>query len=165
MAAPALSTSRRALLGAAAALPIAALSRAVRAEPVEAHPSLAATGEWNTRLAHYRRLAERAKVAAETGWFRTANDLYYRACAYPTAGRESAFARLDRAEDLYWRRCTAPMQEAAVALVLTPVPHLEALRTKLGVIRAHHLNEEGSLARNCIEVLAEDAERLDGGAA
>jgi hypothetical protein len=111
---------------------------------------------WNTRLARYHRLTARAKVGAETGWFRAANDAYNRACADPAADRNAAFARVNRAEDLYWRRCTAPLQEAAVTLVLTPAPDLEALRHKLAAIRAHQLHEEGSMDRDCIEVLEKD---------
>ncbi|MEA3036646.1 MAG: hypothetical protein QOH04_2418 [Sphingomonadales bacterium] len=169
MAAPALSTTRRTLLGAAAGLlPAIALGEGgsrpslVRPEPVEGpvYPSSADRTLWNNRLARYRRLAARAKAAAETGWFRAANDRYYRACADPTADRKTAFARVNRAEDQFWRRCTAPLQQAAVALVLTPAPDLEALRVKLAVIRAHQLHEEGSMSRDCFEVLERDVDRL-----
>lgn len=167
MADQALSTTRRALLGAAAALPIAALSRSIRAEPVATKsteglllPSLAAQAEWTTRLTRYRHLAARAKAAAETGWFRAANDAHSRTCANANSDRKVAFARLSRAEDLYWRRCTEPMQEAAVVLVLTPAPGLEALRDKLAAIRRHRLHEDGSMERDCIEVLEEDVERM-----
>jgi hypothetical protein len=165
MAAPALSTSRRTLLGAAAALlplPVIA-SAAKQSRPdsdaaLDCRASLAMT--WSTRLARYRHLAARAKAAAETGWFRAANDRYYRACEIPGTDRKAEFARVSRAEDLYWRRCTAPMQEAAIALVLTPPPDLEALREKLAVIRAHQLHKEGSMSRDCIEVLEEDVGQL-----
>jgi hypothetical protein len=34
------------------------------------------------------------------------------------------------------------------------------LRHKLAAIRAHQLHEEGSMSRDCIEVLLEDARRL-----
>jgi hypothetical protein len=149
MADRALSTSRRALLGAAASLPVLAIA-----------PSTAAgvgdRAEWDRRLARYRSLAARAKAAAETGWFRAANDRYYRECVDPAADRKVAFARVDRAEDLYWRRCTNPMQKAAVALVVTPVPDLEALRAKIAVIRAHQLHELDSMTRDCFKVLEED---------
>src|SRR4051812_39105752 len=78
------TTTRRRILGAAAALPVLALANPVRAEPVEARPLLSDPpdrAEWNERLARYRRLTARAKAAAETGWFRAANDRYTRACA------------------------------------------------------------------------------------
>src|SRR5687767_12798863 len=79
MAAEPLSTTRRALLGAAVSLPVSALSQtpvpqAVRAEPVEART-------FYRRLARYRRLAQRTREAAETGFFRRANDCYDRARA------------------------------------------------------------------------------------
>ena len=160
MADRALSTSRRALLGAAATLPVLALA-----------PASAARGQlpatvpidrslWDERLARYQALAARAKAAAETGWFRAANDRYYRECADPAADREASFARLDRAEDLYWRRCTEPLQEAAVALVLIPPPDLDALRIKFDVVCSHHLWELGSLTAECFEVLDQDARML-----
>jgi hypothetical protein len=131
---------------------------------------------WNRRLAHYRRLAARAKEAAERGWFREANDRYYRACAEIAArfgGKEAAaqspearhlrcaaFQRVDQAEDAYWHRCTDPMQKAAVALVLTPAPALPALRVKLAVMRAHELDEPDALPRHALDVLDEDIGRL-----
>jgi hypothetical protein len=162
------SIPRRALLGAAAALPIAALappalSAARRSAPrlsaaLDCRASLAMT--WEARLARYRRLAERAKAAVETGWFRAANDLYNRQCADPAADRKAAFARIDRAEDLYWLRCTAPMQQAALALASTPVPDLPALRQKMAVMRTHELDELGCMTRSCLEVLEEDVGRL-----
>jgi hypothetical protein len=115
---------------------------------------------WDHRLARYRRLAEAAKAAAETGWFRAANDRYNRESADPSTDRKTAFARIDRAEDLYWRRCTDPMQQAAATLALTPAPDLEALRTKLALIRTHDLQELDCMTRNCFEVLEEDVGRL-----
>lgn len=63
---------------------------------------------------------------------------------------------MSRAEDLYWRRCTDPMQQSAATLALTPAPDLEALRTKLAVIRIHELQELDCMTRNCFEVLEED---------
>lgn len=162
MANRALSTSRRTLLGAAAALPILALPTPVRPERSRGASLAPNEAQWNERLARYRRLEARAKAAAETGWFR-ANDAYNRACATPGADHKAAFARVDRAEKLYWHRCTAPLQEAAEALVLTPAPDLEALHAKLAVIRAHQLHEEGSMERHCIEVLEDDVGRLQTG--
>jgi hypothetical protein len=162
MADRALSTSRRALLGAAAAIPFLPLSASVQAEPVETppFPSPAVQAEWNERLARYQALAARAKAAAETGWFRAANDRYYRESADPTADQEAAFTRLDRAEDLYWRRCTEPMEEAAVALVVAPAPSFAALRTKLAVIRVHQFEDSDRDTGTGLDVLEEDVERL-----
>jgi len=84
------SISRRRILGAAAAVPLAALPviasearQSGEADGAEAGcfvaPLLAMT--WKARLAAYRRLAARAKEGAEVGWFRKANDRYYRRCA------------------------------------------------------------------------------------
>lgn len=153
------SISRRRVLGAAAAIPLLPFAP-VRAEPVEA-PAYPPDRElWDRNLARYHRLAARAKKAEETGWFRAANERFYRERADPGTDRKAAFARMTRAENLYWRRCTAPMQEAAIALVLTPPPDLEALREKLTVIRAYQLYELGSMEQDCLEVMKRDVERL-----
>lgn len=152
MADRALSTSRRALLGAAAALPLLAVGDGTGNSSID-------STLWNDRLARYTRLFARAQAAADTGWFRAANDRYERESG-EGARRKAAFARVRRAEELYWRRCTVPMQQAAVALVLTPVPDLVALRQKLVVVRTQQLHEEGSMDRDCLEVLEGDVARL-----
>lgn len=152
------SISRRRVLGAAAAIPLLSLTP-VQAEPVEALP-LADREAWDRNLTRYRDFAARAKKAEETGWFRAANERFYREMADPATDRKAAFARMTRAENLYWHRCTAPMQQAAVALVLTPPPDLKALRDKLIAVRTHQLYEERSMSRNCLQVLEEDVGRL-----
>jgi hypothetical protein len=153
-------TTRRRVLGAAAALPSLALSFPVRAKPVEAPPLPADRILWNERLARYRRLAARAQVAAETGWFRAANDRFYRESLERAEDRETAFDRLDRAENLFWRRCIAPLHQAAVALMLTLAPDLDALRTKLAIIRAHQLYEPDDMERDTLVVIDEDLRKL-----
>lgn len=105
------SISQRRVLGAAAAIPFLPLAP-VRAEPVEASSCHRDREPWDRNLGRYRALAAGAKRAAETGWFRAANDLYYRKCEDPEADHDAAFDRLDRAEDLYWRRCTEPLHES-----------------------------------------------------
>ncbi|HEX8124465.1 MAG TPA: hypothetical protein VF548_02680 [Allosphingosinicella sp.] len=130
--------------------------RADRRSPPAYRPDRAL---WNRNLARYNRLAAQAKKAEETGWFRAANERFYREMADPGADRKAAFARMTRAESLYWYRCTAPMQEAAVALVLTPAPDLEGVRDKLTTIRTHQLYEPRSMDRDCLEVLEEDLTR------
>ncbi len=168
------SISRRRILGAAAALPLAALP----GEPLgpESGPD---ASPWTARLNAYRRLAARARAAAETGWFRGANDLYYRLCAEiadrfggeeAAAGSkeanrlyDQAFERLDCAEDLYWRRCTEPLEKAAIGLALTPAPDIPALRTKLAVLRAHVLDEHDRLPRPALELVDEDLRRMMDG--
>lgn len=159
MADRALSTTRRSLLGAAASIPFLPLTP-VRAEPVEAHPFTPDRVLWDRNLARYQRLAAQATKAEQTGWFKAANDRFYREMADPNTDRKSAMARMTRAENLFWHRCTAPMQKAAVALVLTPAPGLEALRDKLTVIRAHQLYEPTSMERDCLEVLNRDVVQL-----
>lgn len=166
------SISRRRILGAAASVPLAALAGrlAETPEPV-ADPAL-----WRRRLAAYRRAAARAKAAAETGWFRAANDLYARECAGIDArfgGREAAgasaegrrlraaaFARVDAAEEAYWERCTAPMQRAAIALAVAAAPDLAGVRAKIAVIRAHALEEIDATPRHPLDLVDDDLARL-----
>lgn len=169
------SISRPRILGAAAALPLAALP----GDPPGPAPAPGpAAALWSARLNAYQRLAVRARAAAETGWFRAANDLYYRQCAEIAdrfGGQEAAarseeacrlydhaFERLDRAEQLYWRRCTAPAEKAAIALALTPAPDIAALRAKLTVLRAHALDEDGALPRPALKLVDEDLRRMTG---
>lgn len=163
------SISRRRILGAAACVPVAGLAGAFSEEV----PAVADAESWRLLLAGYRRLAARAEQAAERGWFRRANDLYERQCAeiaerFGAASdegrrfRAAAFARVDRAEEVYWRRCTAPMQQAAVALALAPAPDLAALRAKIGVMRAHALEELAGMTRHPLDVVDEDLGRLMG---
>jgi hypothetical protein len=160
MADRALSTSRRALLGAAAALPFLPLNPAgAQAPEAPLGPPSPAEAEWNARLARYNHLTARARAAAETGWFRAANDRYYREAADPTVDHEAAFARLDRAEDLYWRRCVQPLDRTAAALVLTPAPTLQGLQAKIGIIRAFHAQELDQVLQGCLKVLEEDLAR------
>jgi hypothetical protein len=155
MADRALSTSRRALLGAAAVIPLLPLA-SVRAEPVEVPRLPPSRQAWDRNLTRYRNLAARSKKAEETGWFRAANERWYRESDDPGTDRKAAFARMTRAENLFWHRCSAPMQEAAVALVVTPAPDLCALRRKLAVIRAHQLHQEGSMEGYWVDLLEED---------
>jgi hypothetical protein len=116
---------------------------------------------WDSRLTRYRRLAESAKAAAETGWFRAANDRYNREFAAADEGqRKAAFTRVTKAENLYYDRHTAPLMRAATLLAATPAPDLAALLAKICVMQAHELQEEGALPKPALELLAEDAGRL-----
>ena len=183
------SISRRRVLGVAAALPIAALTSPVIARSgatkqsslgfdpdLDCFATLAMT--WKQRLARYRRIAATATEAAETGWFHEANARYDRELeaidarfgargtgeqpAEAKTIRAAAFRRVAAAEDAYWERCTAPMQEAAVALALTPAPDVAAVREKIGAMRAVQLHELDRMKRDCFEVLEEDLGRLGG---
>ena len=178
MAEEPLSTTRRALLGSAVALPIAALSTTARPEPVEglSFTPVRLCARWDRRLARYRRLAARTREAAETGWFRAANDRYSRERADLEAGfgsweaaaatpegrklRREIFAPVAAAEEAFYESCTRPMQQAAARLALTPAPDLPALLAKVRVMREQELDELEILGRSVLEVLAEDAERL-----
>ncbi|HEX8364559.1 MAG TPA: hypothetical protein VF603_04655 [Allosphingosinicella sp.] len=186
MAAEPFTTTRRTLLGAAAALPAIGLceggSRPVIAsaalKPVLSEvegQSSRAQAVWNRRLAAYRRLAARTKEAAETGFYRQALDRYDREVAAikrrfggrtdPEARRliRVAFERVDAVEEAYYDRCTAPMQRAAVRLALTPAPDLEALLAKIRVMHEQELAELGSMPRPVLEMLADDVVQLSSG--
>jgi len=183
MAAQEHSSTRRRVLGAAAALPVLALvglpSPAVIASRAAARQSSPDHEIWNRRLARYRRLHARWKAEAESGTFRAANDRYNREHAELSArfgswaaalesdeGRplcEAAFEHLDAVENAYYDRFTAPAHRAAVLLALTPAPDLEALSTKIRVMAEHKLDEADSLERPALEVLAEDVRLLASG--
>lgn len=51
------------------------------------------------------------------------------------------------------------MQEAAVALVLTPALSLEAILDKLTIIQAHQLHER-IMERDCVDLLEKDVGAL-----
>jgi hypothetical protein len=164
------SITRRRVLGAAAALSIAAL---IPASALTAQPGRSL---WNRRLARYHRLAAQAETVATSGWFRAANDRHERDLAtakvrfgsYDEAqdcpeGRavcKAIWRQIDDAEDAYWDRCTVPMQKAAVALALTPIPDLEAVRAKIAVMLAQELETLDRMPRHPLEVLLQDLERL-----
>jgi len=162
MADRALSTSRRALLGAAASLPFLGFKPATRTLPAGDE------GLFARRLARYRTLAHAAKEAAETGWFRAANDRRNREMAAiaaigdaaPKGACRTAFRRIDKAEKSYWSHCTQPMQRSATVLALTPVPDLPSLLAKIGVIREQELDELEIAGRPVLTLLAEDVRRL-----
>jgi hypothetical protein len=177
MAAEPLSIPRRALLGAAASLPVVALAPPpviARSEATRQSTRVART--FARRLARYRRFAARARHAAETGFLRAANLRYGReraevearfgsweAAAATPEGRKlrrSAFRRVSRAEDAFYRGCAAPLHRAAILLAQTPAPDPRALLEKIALIQAHKLHEEGIMPRCALDVLAEDVGRL-----
>jgi hypothetical protein len=187
------STTRRRVLGGAAALPVAAfLPAAALPAPALPAPALPAPAEpspdraaWERRLGEYLRIAREAEEAAESGWFAAANARYraeyeavaarfgsWEAAAASPEGRRlrrAAFARVCEAEELYWDRCTEPMQKAAVALALTPAPDVAAVRDKARAMRLLQLHELDCMTRDCFEVIEEDlgwlaaVARLQGG--
>jgi hypothetical protein len=171
MAAEPLSTTRRALLGAAASLPVlsALALREGGSPPLDG-------AAFARRVARYRRLAARARHAAETGFLRAANLRYGReraevearfgsweAAAATPEGRKlrrAAFGRVSRAEDAFYKGCAAPLHRAAILLALTAASSPRALIEKIAVIQAHKLHEDGIMPRCALDVLAEDVERL-----
>ena len=85
MAAEPHSSTRRRVLGAAAALPVLALAglpvpvtSSVIARSATTRQSSETREKWTRRLARYQRLHARWKFEAAQGAFRAANDLYYR---------------------------------------------------------------------------------------
>jgi len=185
MAAQKHSSTRRRVLGAAAALPVLALAglpaplQGTVPERGLSPSSAAAEARWNRRLAHYRRLHAHWKAEAESGAFRAANDCYQQVYTQLSArfgswekARRSrigkplcaaAFASIDAAEDAYYDRCTAPMHQAATRLALTPAPDLQALRAKIEIMHRHQLETDDDLPRHPFELLGEDVGRLAAG--
>jgi hypothetical protein len=182
MAAQPISTTRRALLGAAAALPLAALAGPTAApiiatpRPIRGKQSGLDGDTWTRRLAHYRRLHACAKAEAETGEFRAANDRYNRIYeeltarfgSWPKACRSkigkplcaAAYARVAAAEDAYYRQHTKPVQKAARRLARTPAPNLDALRAKIEVMREQEFESSDGGASDPLEVVWQDVRRL-----
>jgi hypothetical protein len=182
MAAQPLSTTRRALLGAAAALPIAALAGPTAApviatqDPIRGKQSSPAAEIWTRRLARYRLLHTRAKVEEETGAFRAANEAYNQVFAemtarfgsWPKALRSkagkplctAAYARITAAETAYCRQYTVPLEKAALALMRTPAPDLHALRTKIEVMRDQEVDCLDGTPSDPLEVVWADVRRL-----
>jgi hypothetical protein len=72
----------------------------------------------------------------------------------------AAFAPVKAAENAYYHNFTDPMCRAAIRLALTPVPDLQALLTKIRVIKEQELDEAASMTRPVLEVLAEDVDAL-----
>lgn len=179
MAAQPLSTTRRALLGAAVALPIAALAGPpviATPDPIRGKQSSPVAEIWTRRLAHYRRLHARAKAEAETGAFRAANDRHDEAFAEITArygnwrkalrsktGKPlcaAAYARIAAAESAYCRQYTVPLEKAALALMRTPAPDLQALRAKIEVMRDQEVDCFDGTPSDPLEVVWRDVQRL-----
>jgi len=182
MAAHELSSTRRHVLGAAAAFPILALT----GFPAPARGTVPKRGLspsasparvlWNRRLARYSRIHARWKTEAESGAFRAANDEYNRARAdlivrfgsWEKALRSrtgkplctAAFAKVDAAEDAFYDRFTAPLNRTLIQLVETPSPNLSALFAKIELIHEHRLDSDDNMRRTPIEVLRDDARRL-----
>lgn len=182
MAAQEHSSTRRRVLGAAAALPVLALvgfpasgMGTVPQRGLSPSPG-PAQALWNRRLARYRRIHARWKTEAESGAFRAANDEYNRTRANLIArfgswenalqsriGRPlcaASFARVDAAEDFYYDRFTAPLSRAVIQLVQTPAPNLPALLAKIEIIREHELDSHDDMPCPPIELLREDVTRL-----
>jgi hypothetical protein len=166
------------VLGAAVALPLIGAVAPARPEPVEglSWTSDPLAARWARRLAVYRRLAARTREAAETGFFRAANDRYNReraelearygsweaAAATPegSALRRAIFAPAAAAEEAFYDRCTKPTQRAAAHLAQTPAPELSALLAKIRVMQEQELDELEILGRSVLDVLADDVARL-----
>ena len=185
MAAEPHSSTRRRVLGAAAAIPVLVLAGlpapAVIAtpDPIRGKQSIPAQVLWNRRLARYQRLHAHWKFEAEQGAFRAANDRYMRERTELSArfgswekARRSrtgkplcaaAFARVSAAEDAYYDRCTAPMHRALARLIRTPAPDLPALLAKLEIIREHEPDFFDDAPFHSFAMLREDVRLLISG--
>ncbi len=175
MAAQSFSTTRRTLLGAAAAsvLPLPVIARVPERGPRQSTP---AHEQWNRRLAEYRRLVAAREAEDTAGAFRAASLLYDRRRAAIEArfgswdaareteeGRalcRAAFAPMNAADEAFYDDFTAPLQRAAAGLAATAPPDLEALLAKIRVMLECELDELASMTRPVLEVLAGDLEGL-----
>lgn len=182
MAAEKHSSTRRRVLGAAAALPVLALTGfpacakgTVPERGLSPYPN-PAQAIWTRHFARYQRLHARWKAEADSGAFRAANDRYNHERAALSArfgswekARRSrigkrlcaaAFARIDAAEDTYYDHCTAPLHRVLARLVQTPAPDLPALLAKIEIIREHEPDLFEDAPLHSFEMLREDVRRL-----
>lgn len=168
MASTAPITSRRAMLGAIALVP--AIAATASAAPPSQTP-------WQRAFDRYRLLhglitaeesfgamgqanavhdEERARVARKVGC--AAKEVWRR-----EDGRsllKASFDAVELAEKRFAVDWCTPYDAAAVALVLTPAPDIDAILYKVDVIERHDLSGEGALPRDPMSILLDDAQRL-----
>jgi hypothetical protein len=117
--------------------------------------------EWERNLAAYRIAAALTDAGASFGPFARENDAFdlakrrledrhgsiTRAKLEPEAGAEWAevWARMGEAEEVRYRELLKPMWAAAIRLVLTPAPDLEAALIKVEIIKHEELDNDADM--------------------
>lgn len=154
-------TDRRAFLTGMAAIPAVALT----AQPAAASPR----ASWDAALFNWKAACIMQEAYSEIGPLAEANDLYRNdtdvlATRYGSLRRakanaqgKAAFARVTAVED-EGRRHYEAADQAAVQLLRTPAPDIDAVRLKIQVIKDHDLHI--SLESEPWTIITRDLERL-----
>lgn len=164
MADPQPTASRRAMLAALAAAPLASLPSPVGAAAVD-------RSAWDKALAQYELLRMLAQADLEIGAMFKANEEHLAVTIrLGDKGRHLPEARdameaLRAAEGLRHKRYLKSYWQAAQRLALTPAPDLAALAYKIELMRDELLHCDPGMPRNCMAIVEEDAKRLAAGIA
>lgn len=160
-------TTRRALLGAIAATPIVA---AVATSPATA-TTHTPDPRWNRRVARYRRARALMEADYAFGDNAKANEAFNTARAEAVRavgegrldehpGFPEAWEAMSRADEERFRRYIRPADLAAMLVVLTPAPNLEAALLKVEIIKEHELDNYSPMPRDPFGIVLEDMRRL-----
>ena len=74
---------------------------------------------------------------------------------------EAEWGALDDAETAWFNEYVHPADLAAIELMLTPAPDLEAVLLKATIAKDHELDNTFSMPREPMDVILEDVQRLD----
>jgi len=75
---------------------------------------------------------------------------------------DAAYEAEQRVSDKWMDEYVYPTEAAAIALLLTPAPDIEALQFKMRVIEKEELHLSNATPRDCCQVLHEDVARVGG---
>lgn len=139
--------TRRSILALLTAAPAAAAL-----SPAAASPS-PSRSEWDRRLHRYRCLAALAEAEQKFGAFAEAEAAW----GNSRIGR----AEIEAAETAIHRDYYVPLWQAALLLMRTPAPDLDAALVKISLIREHELNYDASVADGeAMAIVREDLRRV-----
>lgn len=141
-----------------------------------ANPMLACTGnlEWDTRFAEWLRLDGLLRANYAFGDMARAREEYdnakwclsekygkrFRSIPKADSAHSEAFQAIRAAEDRSMEQFGTPMWKACTALAETPAPNLAAALFKIELIKREELDNDASIARDAMEIVIEDMERL-----
>lgn len=162
MASSATTTSRRAILGALAVAPAAALPVAHSGD----------VSQWERRLQDYLLLKALKDADAAFGRFHSANEVHdlakIRRGERPGDTSEAAKAAwevLEGEEAIHQKQFTEPLWAAGRLLAMTPAPTVEALVAKVQIITDEEIWNDAALPGEAMDYILADARRLAAGRA
>jgi hypothetical protein len=170
-------TSRRGMLGALAiATPAAAAALSQFAEP--AYAGTVDRAAWDRAKFRYEARLLHQEAVEKLGYLHVATDdrKTARYIVAELSGVRDAYMvtekshphlatrirAADRANERWAKECVEPLDQAAIALLLTPAPDLEAVKFKFAMIERHELHEWTMTPRDCAEVIRKDLVRIGG---